>query len=97
MRLAECSTAMNREIHLDPNAICEECGAKGAFDFPWAAVLCNACAHPSNNETPSEDFDLPELSALFECESCGAENSYEYPSAGQLCSKCGFIHTDDGG
>lgn len=34
-----------RDIPFDPEALCEECGVKGAYDF-MGDVLCIHCASP---------------------------------------------------
>ena len=37
---------MSRDVPYDPDDICDECGAKGAFDF-MGDLLCPKCVRPS--------------------------------------------------
>ena len=34
---------MSRQVPFEPNAVCDSCGAKGAFDF-MGDMLCGRCA-----------------------------------------------------
>ena len=39
----ECNEPETRQADFEPNAVCDSCGAKGAFDF-MGDYLCGRCA-----------------------------------------------------
>ena len=41
-------TIMNREVPFDTNALCDECGEVGAFDF-MGDLICAKCLEKSND------------------------------------------------
>jgi hypothetical protein len=45
---------MDRTIPFEPDAICEECGATGAFDF-MGDYLCYECSIASADDGPDDD------------------------------------------
>jgi hypothetical protein len=71
---------MSRIVEFDENALCEECGSKGAYDFPWASMLCSKCSDPQIDEDSNQDSN-------FSCTICGSYflDLKRHP---QMCQYC---------
>ena len=47
---------MSRNIPFDPDAECDNCGKKGAFEFPYV-FLCAECALRAETEDQDDERD----------------------------------------
>lgn len=77
-----------REIDLEPNAICDGCGKKGAFDF-MGDYFCPECCgfkEPKDDSTIEDGFGMV-CSAW--CPECG-EKTMSIVRPGEVqCGNCG--------
>lgn len=78
----------DREIDLDPNAICDKCGSKGAFDL-MGDCLCPKCLkwkEPKDSSTIDDGFGH-EWSAW--CPKCGKKSMSIVRPGKVQCNNCG--------
>lgn len=61
---------MNREVPFDPKAICDGCGARGAFDF-MGDLLCPKCADGAVDTVDEDGEDE-------EAEDAAKERHYDF-------------------
>ncbi len=78
---------MSRIVEFDENAVCENCGSKGAFDFPWAACLCESCCDDSKKSDYSNDSLDFQCESDYSCEICGSYflDGKRHPRMCQFC------------
>lgn len=81
---------MSRIVEFEEDLKCENCGAQGAYDFPWAAALCDACSNSSNSsDSILDDIDRPEYgSPDYLCDFCGCFLIDEMDRNVRICRYC---------
>ena len=73
---------MNRKVPFDERAICDECGALGAFDF-MGDLFCPKCLANNIAAQPALALDV--------CQSCGSTELIPLPEDERyfVCADCG--------
>lgn len=80
---------MSRDVPFDREAICDECGKKGAYDF-MGDFFCPECTQKlivtEPEYTTAIYYDVM-FTSLIPCDICGEKGSYDFEGE-HVCEEC---------